>query len=133
MKNLRKNTDAQHMLNAHVPWYRARKFWIVFLCLLFLINITLFILFGFTPDSLLSIINLAIYALGGGMVHAVYATLLNNPQNISSIVSLIYIPLFTILLLTFIKRKSTLISPLTISIFMLVSLTMAALLSASAG
>lgn len=43
MKNLRKNSDTQHLLSAHIPWYRTRKFWGVVILIQLTIGFILFL------------------------------------------------------------------------------------------
>jgi len=120
MKNLRKNTDAQHLLDAHIPWYRTRKFWAIALSLQFILNIVIFTKIGF---SLGSTFHVVIFAVGGGLIHGVSLFLWNSFQATPLIAALIYVPAIIIFILNITKSpKLQILYPLFISISMLVSL-----------
>ncbi|GEM_PF-2874930 len=81
MKNFRKNTDAQHMLPAHIPWYRRRMFWGVIFGIFFLFSISLFFFLFKTSHASYSSVNIIsglIMASGGILFDAIISKSINN-------------------------------------------------------
>jgi len=63
MKNLRKNTDAQHLLDAHIPWYRTRKFWMGVVVIQICLSLVSIIILGFKPVIILGVLGSTIPSL----------------------------------------------------------------------
>lgn len=111
MKNLRKNTDAQHLLAAHIPWYRTRKFWMLIIVIQLLVACFLFSNRAGNIKSIEDFFLLGSVSLGSSI-------LLIFGQAIFNSISMILYHLIQLCLLykIFIKKGTSLLYPIALTL-----------------
>jgi len=107
MKNLRKNTDAQHLLDAHIPWYRTRKFWMFIIVIQLLVACFLFSNRADNIKNIEDFLFLTSVSLGSSLL-LIFGQVVFN----SILMILYHLIQFFLLYKIFIKKGTTILYPI---------------------